>query len=654
MRRGSRAGRPAGSADSTSCAATTACSACWRTTCARPRGSPTLAAARAALAAHLPGEPPPGLRDPAPAFDLLGAALRAAAPAGVDAPAIVVLSDGPSNNAWYEHRQIARRLGLPLVLPERPEPPRRPPPRARRCAGTVDVDVVYRRTRRRRAARRAEAAPTWVAELLLGPVRARHAGRGQPVRRRRGRRQARARLRRGHGPLLPRRGAAAIESVPTYDLGDDDVRAQALAAAGRAGGQAARRARRRRAWSSARTSRARTVSASRELVVAQPDSWVAQEMVTLSTHPTVIDGRLAPRHVDLRPFVIGGGDTATVVPGGLTRVALREGELVVNSSQERRGQGHVGAGMRPLIGVTTSEVRVADQVEATPQGEPPRREMALGLTYLHAIEAAGGLPVVMPPLELDAVDPFLDRLRGHLPVRRARPRPRRLRRAPPPRAGPDRARARRVRAGARASRRRARPSDPGHLPRAAGAQRGARRHAAPAPARPARRHDRASPGRAGRARDALGRDHAGQPAAPGDAPPAGARELVPPPGGEPARNRPARRGLVARRGDRGHRGARATVPVGRAVARRDPHARGASTPRCSRRWSRPRRGTRPAPAGWSGWHERASRLGGLERGQRVHARRGGGGDAAQPARLVAGPADRPRAARRCRTSCRAT
>ncbi len=68
--------------------------------------------------------------------------------------------------------------------------------------------------------------------------------------------------------------------------------------------------------------------------------------------------------------------------------------------------------MRPLIGVTTSEVRVATQVDPTPQGEPPRREMALGLTYLQAIEAAGGLPVVMPPLELDAVDQFLDRFAG--------------------------------------------------------------------------------------------------------------------------------------------------------------------------------------------------------------------------------------------------
>ena len=68
--------------------------------------------------------------------------------------------------------------------------------------------------------------------------------------------------------------------------------------------------------------------------------------------------------------------------------------------------------MRPLIGVSTSEVRLAEQVHATPQGDPPRHEMALGLTYLQAIEAAGGLPVVMPPLDLAAVEPLLDRLSG--------------------------------------------------------------------------------------------------------------------------------------------------------------------------------------------------------------------------------------------------
>ncbi len=67
---------------------------------------------------------------------------------------------------------------------------------------------------------------------------------------------------------------------------------------------------------------------------------------------------------------------------------------------------------RPLIGVTTSEIRRAETVEPTPEGEPARHEMALGLTYLRAVEAAGGLPVVIPPLELPLIEPLLDRLSG--------------------------------------------------------------------------------------------------------------------------------------------------------------------------------------------------------------------------------------------------
>jgi putative glutamine amidotransferase len=67
---------------------------------------------------------------------------------------------------------------------------------------------------------------------------------------------------------------------------------------------------------------------------------------------------------------------------------------------------------RPLIGVTTSEVRKAETVQPTPEGEPPHHEMALGLTYLRAIEAAGGLPVVIPPLDLDAIEPLLDSVSG--------------------------------------------------------------------------------------------------------------------------------------------------------------------------------------------------------------------------------------------------
>jgi uncharacterized circularly permuted ATP-grasp superfamily protein len=67
-------------------------------------------------------------------------------------------------------------------------------------------------------------------------------------------------------------------------------------------------------------------------IVAQPDKYVAQPTLSLSTCPTFTVNGLAPRHVDLRPYVLSG-KSVNLVPGGLTRVALREGSLVVNSSQ---------------------------------------------------------------------------------------------------------------------------------------------------------------------------------------------------------------------------------------------------------------------------------------------------------------------------------
>lgn len=72
------------------------------------------------------------------------------------------------------------------------------------------------------------------------------------------------------------------------------------------------------------------------------------------------------------------------------------------------------SGPPPLIGVTTSELREAKQVRRRLHGEPAHVEMALGLPYLRAIERAGGLPVVLPPLALDRIVPLLDRLSGVL------------------------------------------------------------------------------------------------------------------------------------------------------------------------------------------------------------------------------------------------
>jgi uncharacterized circularly permuted ATP-grasp superfamily protein len=73
-------------------------------------------------------------------------------------------------------------------------------------------------------------------------------------------------------------------------------------------------------------------------VRAHPEAWIAQETVFFSRHPTVIDGELQPRHVDLRAFVTFDGGRAQAIPGGLSRVAYERGNLVVNSSQGGGGK----------------------------------------------------------------------------------------------------------------------------------------------------------------------------------------------------------------------------------------------------------------------------------------------------------------------------
>jgi uncharacterized circularly permuted ATP-grasp superfamily protein len=76
-----------------------------------------------------------------------------------------------------------------------------------------------------------------------------------------------------------------------------------------------------------------TIEAFRDKLKREPEGFIAQPTLALSTCPTCTESGLAPRHVDLRPFVLTGRDHVTIVPGGLTRVALKQGSLVVNSSQ---------------------------------------------------------------------------------------------------------------------------------------------------------------------------------------------------------------------------------------------------------------------------------------------------------------------------------
>ena len=71
----------------------------------------------------------------------------------------------------------------------------------------------------------------------------------------------------------------------------------------------------------------------RQKLIANPDNYVAQPTLSLSTVPILTKAGLAPRHVDLRPFVLVSPNEISVTPGGLTRVALKKGSLVVNSSQ---------------------------------------------------------------------------------------------------------------------------------------------------------------------------------------------------------------------------------------------------------------------------------------------------------------------------------
>jgi uncharacterized circularly permuted ATP-grasp superfamily protein len=116
------------------------------------------------------------------------------------------------------------------------------------------------------------------------------------------------------------------------------------------------------------------LDALRNQLIADPRGWIAQPVVQLSTVPTLIGDDIVPRHVDLRPFAVHDGDDVWVLPGGLTRVALPAGSLVVNSS---RGGGSkdtwVLAGERHAAPVKPSAK------PPTPTGSLPAVESAIDI-----------------------------------------------------------------------------------------------------------------------------------------------------------------------------------------------------------------------------------------------------------------------------------
>ncbi len=294
-----------------------------------PSGLAYALAAREALSESLPVPEGLAVRSLGSAYERLAATLRAAAPDGDPAPTIVLVTDGPDNDAFYEHASIATALDLPLVTPA--DLVRR----GDRLAGWIDgqlcpIDVVYRRTDDDRLYA-AGGGLTPLGELLAEPWLAGRLGLVNAF----GTGVADDKLIHayveaiigfylGEAPLL--------RSVPTYDLGQPDQLELAL---GRINELVVKP---RSGFGGAGVvvcphAEAADVLRVAAAVAADPAQYIAQEMVVLSRQPTICDGRLEPRHVDLRPFVMARGEEIDVIPGGLTRVAFDADALVVNSSQ---------------------------------------------------------------------------------------------------------------------------------------------------------------------------------------------------------------------------------------------------------------------------------------------------------------------------------
>jgi uncharacterized circularly permuted ATP-grasp superfamily protein len=283
-----------------------------------PSGFGYAAVAREAIVSVL--EPPPGAAphgyDDLPR--LLAGTLRAAAPGGRE-PYLVVLTDSPENPAYWEHEWAARAIGVPIVVPGdlRMDGDRL-------MHGAHAVDAVYRRSND-------DMLDTDVGRLLepairagtLGVVNAFGCGVGDD-------KLAHAyvedmiRFYLGEEP--------ALHSVSTLDLGRPEQLERALdtfadlvvkprAGQGGIGVVVCPHA------------EAADVEELRDRVRDSPEEWVAQPFVELSLHATLVDGTIAHRHVDLRPFAfMQGAEGAQVLTGGLTRFAMDEGAVVVNTT----------------------------------------------------------------------------------------------------------------------------------------------------------------------------------------------------------------------------------------------------------------------------------------------------------------------------------
>jgi uncharacterized circularly permuted ATP-grasp superfamily protein len=298
-----------------------------------PSGFAYALAARESLLEALPaGCPDRRPIDPV-TYELLAGVLVAAAASPGAEPSIVVLTDSADNVAYYEHARAAARLGAPLITPRdliadgerlRVRLP---------DDGIRDVDVVYRRTDEDRV-RDEHGELTEVAGKLLPSWLGGNVGLVNAF---------------GNGLADDKLVHSHVEDFIRFYLGEEPI-ARSVPTTSVAAeletvieqlGQLVVKPRHGHGGSGVvigpHAEPADLERLAQELQ-REPERYISQPTVPLSRHPTVIDGRLEPRHVDLRAFAFAGGEHVALMPGGLSRVALDAGALVVNSSQRGGGK----------------------------------------------------------------------------------------------------------------------------------------------------------------------------------------------------------------------------------------------------------------------------------------------------------------------------
>ncbi len=291
-------------------------------------------------------------------------ALRASAPEGVDDPNVVVLTPGVYNSAYFEHTLLARLMGVELVE-GRDLFCSGGKVWMRTTAGPTRVDVIYRRVDDEfldPLQFRADSmlgSPGLLLAARLGNVTIANAV-GNGV--------ADDKLVYTYLPELTRYYLSEepiLRNVDTWRLEDpgaldevldrlDELVVKPVDGSGGKGlvvGPAASK---------------KELDDLRKRLIADPRGWIAQPVVQLSTIPTLVDAGMRPRHADLRPFAVNDGKDIWVLPGGLTRVALPEGELVVNSSQGGGSKDTWVVGLDPLqVSRHSIQGLVADQAART-------------------------------------------------------------------------------------------------------------------------------------------------------------------------------------------------------------------------------------------------------------------------------------------------